>query len=111
MQSLLGAVADYASISLVNARLFRVLKESADSARDGEKKKVEQLQELQQEMQSLLQSATYPIDLILTGKMGMLSSDQKQALDTAQSLLQRAMQLVAVNRQSQPGANQQIDNG
>jgi hypothetical protein len=111
MQSLLGAVADYASISLVNARLFRALQESADSAQAGEKKKVEQLQELQQGMQSLLQSATYPIDLLLTGKMGMLTAEQEQALETAQASLQRAVQLVAVNRLSQSNANQQSDSG
>ena len=111
MQSLLGAVADYASISLVNARLFRVLKESADSAQASEKKKAEQLQELQQEMQRLLHSVTYPIDLLLTGKMGQLPSDQKQALDAAQRTLQQAIQLVAANRPSQPAANKQIENG
>ena len=111
MQSLLGAVADYASISLVNARLFRALKENADSARAGEKNKVEQLKELQQGMQSLLQSVTYPIDLLLTGKMGKLTSEQKQAMETAQTTLQRAIQLVADNRLSQPDANQQSDNG
>jgi hypothetical protein len=108
---LLGAVADYASISLVNARLFRALQENADSAQAGEKKKVEQLQELEQGMQSLLQSITYPIDLLLTGKMGTLTSEQDQALKTAQSSLQRAMQLVVINRPSQPNANQQSNNG
>ena len=111
MQSLLGAVADYASISLVNARLFRALQENADSAQAGEKKKVEQLQELEQEMQSLLQSITYPIDLLLTGKMGKLTSEQEQALKTAQTSLQRAMQLVVINRPSQPNANQQSKTG
>ena len=111
MQSLLGAVADYASISLVNARLFRALQENADSAQAGEKKKVEQLQELEQGMQSLLQSITYPIDLLLTGKMGKLTSEQEQALKTAQTSLQRAMQLVVINRPSQPIANQQSKTG
>jgi DNA-binding response OmpR family regulator len=111
MQSLLGAVADYASISLVNARLFRALQENADSAQAGEKKKVEQLQELEQGMQSLLQSITYPIDLLLTGKMGKLTSEQEQALKTAQTSLQRAMQLVVINRPSQPNANQQSKTG
>jgi ABC-type branched-subunit amino acid transport system substrate-binding protein len=32
-----------------------------------------ELQELLQEMQSVLQSATYPIDFLSTGKIGKLS--------------------------------------
>jgi DNA-binding response OmpR family regulator len=107
MQSVLGAVADYASISLVNARLFRAVQKSADAAQAGEKKKVEQLQELQ----SLLQSITYPIDLLLSGKMGRLTTEQQQALETAQSSLDRAAQLVAVSQLSQPTADQPKDSG
>jgi GAF domain-containing protein len=99
-QALLGAVADYASISLVHARLFHALQESVDSAQAGEKKKMVQLQELRQEMQSLLQLATYPIDLLLTGKMGKLTSEQKKALESTQDSLKRAVQLVTDNRPS-----------
>jgi len=107
MQSILGAVANYASISLVNARLFRAVQESAEAAQAGEKKKVEQLRELQ----SLLQSVTYPIDLLLSGKMGRLTTEQQQALETAQSSLDRAAQLVAVSQLSQPTADQPKDSG
>ncbi len=104
-QALLGAVADYASISLVHARLFHALQESVDSAQAGEKKKMVQLQELRQEMQSLLQLATYPIDLLLTGKMGKLTSEQQKALESSQDSLKRAAKLVTDNRSSQPNAN------
>jgi GAF domain-containing protein len=107
MQSVLGAVADYASISLVNAHLFRTVQESANAAQAGEKKKVEQLRELE----SLLQSVTYPIDLLLSGKMGRLTTKQQQALETAQSSLDRAAQLVAVSQLSQPTADQPRDSG
>jgi two-component system NtrC family sensor kinase len=107
MQSVLGAVADYASISLVNAHLFRTVQESADAAQAGEKKKVEQLRELE----SLLQSVTYPIDLLLSGKMGRLTTKQQQALETAQSSLDRAAQLVAASQLSQPTADQPKDSG
>ena len=93
VQSLLEAVADYTSISLVNTHLFRALQEGADNKQAGEKKKGEQLHEFQLEMQSVLQSATYPIDLLLTGKMGKLSPEQKKALETAQSALKLAWQL------------------
>ncbi|HTX91347.1 MAG TPA: response regulator [Anaerolineales bacterium] len=99
-QSLLEAVADYASISLVNARLFRALQDSAETAQAGEKKKFEQLQALQQEMQSILKSVSYPIDLLLTGKMGQLTADQRQALESVQSSLQRAGQVVNADRPS-----------
>ena len=104
MQTLLEAVADYASVSLVNARLFRALKESADAAQAGEKAKLEQLQAMQQELQSLIQPVTYPIDLLLAGKMGKLTFEQQQALKSIQSALQRSMQLVIAERPSQPRA-------
>ena len=102
MQSLLEAVTDYASVSLVNARLFRALQSAADSARANEKGKVEQLRALQQNIQSLLKPVTYPIDLLLTGKMGVLTDEQRQALETTQSALQRVLQLVTQDRPSQP---------
>jgi DNA-binding response OmpR family regulator len=104
-QSLLGAVADYASISLVNARLFRALQDNADKAQAGEKKMVAQLKDFQLEMQSLLQLVTYPIDLLLTSKMGKLTSEQKKALESAQSSLKRAVQLTTSNRPTSPDAN------
>jgi len=111
VQSLLEAVADYASISLVNKHLFRALQEGADNKQAGEKKKEEQLQEFQREMQSVLQSATYPIDLLLAGKIGKLSAEQKKALVTAQSALKRAGQLSTPGRSSQSRGSPQQDNG
>ena len=111
VQSLLEAVADYASISLVNTHLFRALQEGSDNAMAGEKKKDEQFQELEQELQSELQSATYPIDLLLTGKIGKLSAEQKKALETTQSSLKRAIQLSTPNRSSQSNGNLKRDNG
>ncbi len=107
MQSILGAVADYASISLVNARLFHDVQQSADAAQAGEKKKIEQLRELQ----SLLQSGTFPIEQLLSGKMGSLTTEQQQALETAQSSLDRAEQLVAVSQLPQPTADQPTNSG
>jgi GAF domain-containing protein len=106
MQTLLEAVADYASVSMVNARLFRALKESADAAQAGENSKREQLRALRKELQSLIQPVTYPIDLLLTGKMGVLTDEQQQALKSTQSALQRVLLLVAAEQPSQPRANQ-----
>ena len=102
MQSLLEAVADYASISLVNARLFRALQESADSAQAGEKRQLEQLHGLRQEIQAQLRPVTYPVDMILSERMGLLTGEQKQALMTAQRALQHVLQMVGNEQPSQP---------
>ncbi|KAF0107863.1 MAG: putative two-component sensor histidine kinase [Anaerolineaceae bacterium] len=98
MQALLEAVTDYASVSLVNSRLFRALQESADAAQAGEKHKLEQLQALRKEILGQLQPVTYPVDLALTGKMGALTDEQRQALQTVQSALQRVLEMVGVDR-------------
>lgn len=102
MQTLLEAVADYASVSLVNARLFRALKESADSAQAGEQAKLGQLLATQKELQSFLQPATFPINLLLAGKMGKITAEQQQALRSVQVALQNALRLVTAERNSQP---------
>jgi DNA-binding response OmpR family regulator len=111
VQSLLEAVADYASISLVKTHLFRALQEGADNAQAGEKKKGELLHEFQQEILSVVQSATYPIDLLLTGKIGKLSAEQKKALETAQLSLKRAVQLSTPDRSPQSNGDPKRDNG
>jgi DNA-binding response OmpR family regulator len=88
-QTLLEAIADYASISLVNSRLFRAVAHSAEQAKAGEQRKYEALQQLRQETQSVLQSAIYPLEVVLGGKIGPLNDEQKQALTTIQSALKR----------------------
>jgi DNA-binding response OmpR family regulator len=93
--TLLEAVADYASISLVNARLFRALQEAADTARAQEISKDEQLEALRDKVHVLVQPVTYPIELLLTGKTGKLTDDQVQALKSVQTALQGVLQLVA----------------
>ncbi len=103
--TLLEAVADYASISLVNARLFRALQEAADSAKDRENTKDKQLVELQQQIHELVQPVTYPIDLLLTGKMGKLGDDQTKALKSAQAALQNVLKLVASEPSKKTGTS------
>jgi len=88
-QTLLEAIADYASISLVNSRLFRAVAHSAEQAQAGERRKIEAMQNLQQESQSILQSAIYPLEVLLAEKMGALNDDQKQALTTIQGAVKR----------------------
>jgi DNA-binding response OmpR family regulator len=86
-QSLLEAIADYASISLVNSRLFRAVAHSAEQARAGEQRKNELLENLRKESQSALQSANYPLEAVLAEKMGPMTEEQKQALEAAQKSL------------------------
>jgi two-component system NtrC family sensor kinase len=88
-QILLEAVADYASISLINARLFRALEQTAETARSGEKRQNAMLQSLRETVQTELKTATYPIELLLTEKSGPLTPDQRQALETARAALKR----------------------
>ncbi len=103
-QSLLEAVADYAAISMVNARLFRALQEAADAAQSGEQYKREQLHEMRQEIYSLLQPATYPLDMLLAGKVGKLSSEQVKALKTVRDAVQQSITLVTNERPTKPSA-------
>jgi len=87
-QTLLEAVSDYASISLVNARLFRALTETAHSA-EGEQRQVAILEALRQTVSEELKTALYPVEVLLAGKSGPLSEDQRQALQTTRAALQR----------------------
>lgn len=88
-QTLLEAVADYAAIALINARLFRALESGAETARSGEKRQNALLQSLRETLREELGSAFEPLDLLLTGKPGRLNHEQKQALETAHAALQR----------------------
>jgi GAF domain-containing protein len=88
-QTLLEAVTDYASISLVNARLFRVVNESANVAKEREKQQNALLESIRSSISEELQAAVYPIDLLLTSKPGKLTDEQRQALQTSRAALQR----------------------
>lgn len=88
-QHLLEAIADYASISLVNSRLFRAVAHTAEQAQAGERRKNEILKNLRQESQTIIQSAMYPLEVVLSEKTGALNEEQKQALTTTQNGLKR----------------------
>jgi DNA-binding response OmpR family regulator len=102
-QSLLEAVADYASISLVNAHLFRALKGTADAARAGEKRNSELLAKIRAEVKGQLQPVTYPIELLLSGKMGNLTDEQQQALIIVKEAYQRVLR--SIEPESRPMQN------
>ena len=88
-QTLLEAISDYTSISLVNARLFRALSSSAQTSVEGEKRQNALLEAVRNSVEEELQSAVYPIELLLTGKAGNLTDIQRQALQSARAALQR----------------------
>jgi DNA-binding response OmpR family regulator len=97
-QTLLEAVADYASISLVNARLFSTIAQNAEAARSGEKQQNELFQSLRKSVQKELDGILYPLGLILTGKTGPLNTEQRQALISANAAAQRLSEVVVQNR-------------
>ncbi len=88
-QALLEAVADYASISLVNARLFRALNNTIQTSRESERRQNAILESIRRSIAEDLKAATYPIDLLLTEMTGNLSEHQREALKTARAALQR----------------------
>ena len=88
-QTLLEAVSDYASISLVNARLFHALNSSAQASSEGEKRQNALLESMRKSVAEELKSAAYPIELLLTGKAGNLTDIQRQALQSTRTALQR----------------------
>lgn len=88
-QTLLEAVTDYASISLVNARLFRALSNSVQTSKESERQQNALLEAVRSSVAEELQAAIYPIELLLTQKTGAINDAQQQALQTARAALQR----------------------
>lgn len=88
-QALLEAIVDYASISLMNARLFHALEESVENARSGEKYRYSMLQSVRDSINNEIQAANYPLNLVLTEMPGPLTPEQRKALESVQAALQR----------------------
>lgn len=93
-QTLLEAISDYVSISLLNARLFQALNSSVHSSKEGEKRQNALLESVRNSISEELQSAVQPMDLILSGKLGNLTDAQHQALRTVRVALQRLTRAV-----------------
>jgi transcriptional regulator with GAF, ATPase, and Fis domain len=100
-QTLLEAIADYASISLVNTRLFRALAHSAEAAQASEQSKNAELLHIRKEIQSTVQMTMYPLELLLGEKMGTLTDAQKQALGTIQAGMKH-LYLLLSEQKTQP---------
>ncbi len=101
-QALLEAIADYASIALVNARLFQALKEhakamqrTAEAAREGERLKSEILQNLSHELRTPLGVAQGYVEMLMEGQMGDLSEEQRHALETVRQKLSQIGEVVS----------------
>jgi DNA-binding response OmpR family regulator len=88
-QTLLEAVADYASISLVNARLFRALEQTAEAASYGARQRNALLEAVRESVRDEVQAVRYPIESMLALKAGPLTEQQREMLDTAHAALQR----------------------
>lgn len=90
-QIMLEAMADYASISLVNARLFRALEQTAENARAGEKSRYASLESLRKSIRAEAEAAVYPLNLTLTEMPGALNPEQKKALESVKASLERLL--------------------
>jgi DNA-binding response OmpR family regulator len=101
-QTLLEAISDYVSISLLNARLFQALNTSVNSSKEGEKRQNALLESVRSSIAEELQSAVQPMDLLLSEKLGSLTEPQRQALRTARIALQRLTR--AVEKTTPPAA-------
>lgn len=86
---LLEAIADYASISFVNARLFRALEQAAEVARQGERRQNELRQALRKAVMESVNTAIYPLELVLKEQAGPLTEEQKRALHLVESSLRK----------------------
>jgi GAF domain-containing protein len=107
-QTLLEAIADYASISLVSARLFRALEESAENASAGEKNRRGLFEFLRNTIRDEIESAGYPLNLVMTEMPGPLNGEQRKALESVQAALQRlndASEKTAITAGSQTSQN------
>jgi two-component system NtrC family sensor kinase len=87
--TLLEAAADFASISLVNASLFRAVEQTKDVAKLTEKSRNAIYESLRESIREELQVSLYPLEALISGQSGPLTKEQEQALKTIQSSLQR----------------------
>ena len=107
-QALLEAVADYVSVSLVNARLFQALKEQARSMQNMVKPSVEDdkvkddtLRNVSQIFQLPLDDIEQQIEFILDGDDQDVDDDQMKALRDLRTNLVDVKRLVATLSQFQ----------
>jgi DNA-binding response OmpR family regulator len=86
---LLEAAADFASISLVHAQLFRAIDETAGAARYNEKNRNAMFESLRESIRNEMQVSMYPLEALISGQSGPVTKEQEQALKTIQNSLHR----------------------
>jgi two-component system NtrC family sensor kinase len=101
IQTLLGAVTDYASISIVNAHLFKALQERAlhlqqvaDAAQESERSKDKLLRRTAEELYAPIEALGDTLSSMLAGETGRVNDTQKNVLRQAQHNLQRMYNLL-----------------
>lgn len=100
-QNLLGAVADYASISLMNAELFkalderaRSLQEAVENAKVSERMMNEFIQNVGGKLDAPLGISRGYIDQLINGQFGRINEKQLDALKTIQDKVERTIETV-----------------
>ncbi len=101
-QTLLEAVADYASISIVNSRLFREIEDrarslqvAAESAQASERKKDEILRSVREELHKPLIDAIEMINSLLVVEGARLNASQKGVLRSTEEKLREVAGVIA----------------
>jgi signal transduction histidine kinase/DNA-binding response OmpR family regulator len=100
-QNLLSAIADYASISLVNARLFHEIEERAkslqrlvDNARSGEKINNEIMFAVQRELHTSVDASQLALERVVKDPVARLADEQRQAMGVLQEQIRIQNRLV-----------------
>jgi len=94
-QNLLEAIADFASISLVNARLFQALERTAESARKSEQQRLSVITSLR----DAVRPAFNTIELLLSDKLGKLTDKQRKAVENVQQGFERLSRIAEKSMQ------------
>jgi DNA-binding response OmpR family regulator len=103
-QTLLEALSDYASISLVNARLFRALEQTAEAAKAGVTKQNAVLESLRESVREDVKTAQAALEVLLIQRAGPLTNQKEDALQVLQSTLQ---QLARTTEKTTPPSKKQ----
>ncbi len=105
-RTLLEAIADYASISIVNARLFRALEDrtklsqqAAEAAQASERQKTESMRQLQREVSQPLSTAMKILDSMLIGETTRLNTSQKNMLRNVMDNLNLIAQIIEASKE------------
>jgi signal transduction protein with GAF and PtsI domain len=102
-QMLLEAISDYASISLLNARLFRALNNQLNASKEGGNQHA-RWESMRSTIAEELHSATPPMDQLLAERLGSLTDAQRKALQTVHAGLQRLAGMIEKTAPSVPVA-------